>query len=84
MRPVQEPNPTAMSPFRQLPRRVTVSPSFRNFRASIPYKKISFLPPSLISSKLPRSDGSGPLIVPDPSRSPVRMGQPPSEWWAII
>ena len=33
-------------------------------------------PPQLSSISEPRCDFSGPEIVPDPSRSPTRIGQP--------
>lgn len=61
-----------------------VSPSLRNLRASMPYSRMSFFPPSDISSKLPYSFGLVPLMVPDAIMSPVRMGQPPRVWWASI
>lgn len=84
MRPTQFPNPTRSPGLPHEPRMVTVSPSLRNRRTSIPYKRTSFFPPSLISNRLPLWFGPGPLIVPEPSKSPVLIGQPPRVWWAII
>jgi len=82
--PTHSPKPTFCPSSPQDPLRVTTSPSLRNLRVSIPLSWMSILPPSLISSRLPLSPSPIPLIVPEPSRSPVLSGHPPIVWCVTI
>ncbi len=77
--PIHSPNPTrASSSAPATPLIVTVSPSRRNFRSSPALSFRGTFPPWICSSKLPCVPGSVPLIVPEPSRSPVRKLHPPT------
>src|SRR5579862_8741488 len=72
--PRHSPNPT---PSPAYPTKITSSPSSRKVRFW-PFTSHSFFPSYDNSKKLPNADSSGPLIVPDPRRSPVFIGHPPT------
>ena len=76
-RPRHSPNPTRGKPsWMQVPRSTTSSPSSRypslERSPPLPASEIvsGSLPPLVISSRQPYSDGRGPLMVPVPRRSP--------------
>ena len=60
------------------------SPSTRKVRVSPVGKVIGWVPPWVISRRLPRLSAAGPEMVPLPRRSPGRKLQPLEEWCAII
>lgn len=81
--PTHSPNPTPA--FSQPPARITASPSSRNPLNSPLSPRGTFLVPfAVISNKLPMLCVSVPEMVPVPSKSPVRSGQPVTVWCAII
>lgn len=63
------------------PRRVTQSPSFKKERVTLSPKSIGFYPDQESSIMDPKAEGSSPLIVPLPNKSPTFILQPVTAWW---
>mmetsp|Transcript_37344 Transcript_37344/g.51229 ORF Transcript_37344/g.51229 Transcript_37344/m.51229 type:complete len:227 (+) Transcript_37344:122-802(+) len=82
--PAHSPKPRRVpSEFSQVPLMTILSPSSKNLRTtSPPLSLISFSPAHMSSSKDPKLPSSVPEIVPVPSRSPGRIGQPLIVWCA--
>src|SRR5690606_17666931 len=83
--PRHSPKPMLATPSRlPRPRRMLSSPSSRNLRTSPLASSTGCLPPSVISSRLPKEPGTAPDRVPEPNRSPGCNWQPLTLWWATI
>src|SRR5579863_2180596 len=71
--PTHVPNPTRYpSPWHH-PASVSSSPSSINPRVPPSFNSNGFLPFHVDSSRLPHESAVGPLIVPEPIRSPTRV-----------
>src|SRR4030095_429336 len=70
------PNPTRLPSFSVHPLNVTLSPSSIKDLSFPSDKVIGSFPPQQISSIDPNEPGSGPLIVPDAIKSPMRTLHP--------
>ena len=82
IRPPTRPKPTRNpSPWHH-PVMTTSSPSSRKVRLFPQSSVNGFRPFQLSSSKLPKDCGVGPLIVPEPIKSPIRVLHPETVWWA--
>mmetsp|Transcript_0 Transcript_0/g.2 ORF Transcript_0/g.2 Transcript_0/m.2 type:complete len:81 (-) Transcript_0:104-346(-) len=80
MVPSQSPKPILYPSPLHVPVMVMESPSLINFLSTSLEILIGLVPFQHSSSREPYSDSLGPLMVPDPSKSPGFMLQPVTVW----